>query len=122
MILPIEKIDHVASKGNTICLINVGNRWLIGQADRNRTSPRWKKLYENRQQVKYTRHAEAHALQLANRIGGKIKKLIVLRFRKNGTIAMAKPCSHCQEMLIEHKIPFGIVYFSDDNGEIQCLQ
>lgn len=120
--LPIEKIDPVAARGNTVCLINVGNRWLIGQADRNRTSPHWEKFYENRKQVKYTRHAEAHALQLADRIGGKIKKLIVLRFRKDGTITMAKPCFHCQEMLKEHGIPFKIVYYSDDKGEIQCLQ
>ena len=49
--------------------------------------------------VKENRHAEAHALQLAERSGGRIKKVYVMRMTKSGKLTMAKPCKDCQARL-----------------------
>lgn len=53
--------------------------------------------------------------------GVKRKGLIVWSFRiaKNGLVRNAKPCEICEDMM--RKIGIDKVYYSDEQGELQCL-
>jgi cytidine deaminase len=106
--------------GATICLIRVGKKWVIGTNDRNKTSPAFKKFLPDGS-VLFTRHAEAHAIQLAERQGGRMKRVMVIRWKKNGEMAMAKPCYNCLSKLREKGIKDNMIYFTNETGEVQCM-
>lgn len=57
-------------------------------------------------------HAEARLVRKLDR-GSKV---FVVRVRKDGTLAMAKPCSKCQPLLKNYD-----VWYSNDNGEMEKL-
>lgn len=106
--------------GATVCLIKTGNRWVIGSNDRHKTSPKFKKFLPDGS-VLFTRHAEAHAIQLARRVGGRIKKVVVIRWKKNGEMAMSEPCYNCKRLLKEAGVKNNNIYFTNDRGEFQCM-
>jgi len=76
--------------GKTVCLLLVGNQWIYGENDREKTSPQLEKCTPDGAK-RYTLHAEERALQLARRVGGKIRKVLVLRWTKAGELTMARP-------------------------------
>lgn len=104
--------------GKVLCLIKVGNRWVVGENDQSRTSPAFMKRLSDGA-ITMTQHAEARALQLARRAGGRIKDVIVLRWTKRGKLSMAKPCAHCTEMLWKSGVKARDVRFSNWDGNIQ---
>lgn len=117
--------DAVATRvspepGRTVCLMRVGKTWVLGQNDRQKTSPAWTRKYDNGE-VRHTRHAETHALQLAEREGGKVTHVVVMRFNRHGGLAMAKPCRHCHEALNESGIKDRTIYYSDWDGVLRSL-
>lgn len=61
-----------------------------------------------------TTHCERHLLEkLAERGVGNLGKILVLRFRGNGSLGMARPCESCLEKLRDAGIRR--VTFSDDS-------
>lgn len=85
--------------------------------DRDKTSPAWRKQYPDGA-VRYTRHAEAAALQLAERYGGKIKSVLVIRLDKKGNATMAKPCPDCMERLWKAGVRARDVQYTDWKGDV----
>lgn len=61
-------------------------------------------------------HAEMEALLKAQQ--GDV--LYVMRWRKNGHLAMAKPCKHCQ--IRAQKIGIRKIWYTDDDGNWQSLK
>lgn len=103
--------------GKVVCLIQVGKQWVIAENDREKTSPRLVHARPDGTIVK-TIHAEARALKLAARIGGKIKRVIVLRWTKGGRLSMAKPCAHCATLLSLAGVNSKKISWSNEHGEI----
>lgn len=106
--------------GRVVCLIQVSNRWVIGLNNQERTSPHYERILPDGTR-RSTEHAEMRALQMARKIGGKIRQVIVLRFKKNWEVSMARPCSACYQMLIEAGIPDRKIYYSGWNGELERM-
>lgn len=65
-------------------------------------------------------HAEVKALQQLwpNKRHG--VKVYSFRWRKNGTMGMAKPCIHCEKYMRDAGVK--VVYYSDSNGQIQKMK
>jgi hypothetical protein len=103
--------------GQTLCLIQVGQKWISGTNDPARTSPRLERRFSNGDTT-YGTHAEDRALQLARRIGGKIRRVLVLRWDKKGKLTMARPCFHCGSRLALAGVRPKRVAWSDWNGSI----
>lgn len=106
--------------GKVACLIKVSNRWILATNDRERTSPKYRRSFKDGFELT-SEHAEMRALQMARKIGGKIKEVVVLRWRMDGVLSMARPCRKCQEFLINHNVKSRDIYYSDWNGEIICM-
>lgn len=102
--------------GKTVCLIQVGKRWVIGE-NAPKTSPKLRRTFPDGQST-YGTHAEDRALQLASRSGGKIRRVIVLRWTKRGTLSMARPCRHCEARLRLAGVKMRDLWYSDWNGEV----
>lgn len=62
-------------------------------------------------------HAETSALK---QLRGDADTLVVLRIDLNGNLTMAKPCNVCMEAIRQSAIKR--VYYSDKQGDIQCLR
>lgn len=101
----------------TVCVMQVGNRYVVGVNDRQKTSPNWQKRMPDGE-LKYTRHAEAHALQLAHRAGGRIKKVMVFRINKRGQLAMARPCKDCQLRLWDAGVRLRDITYTNWEGDL----
>lgn len=110
-------------KGYVVCLILVGNSWVVGNNDRLDISKKYEKVTRDGQRKRYSRHAEEHALSLAKKKGGKIRRVIVLRWLKKGAVhsVMAKPCPSCHSLLNEAGVKDRDIFYSDWNGEIRCM-
>lgn len=59
-------------------------------------------------------HAEVHALSKLWPNKRKNVKVYSMRFRKNGTWAMAKPCKNCENFLRDNGVK--TVYYTDEAG------
>jgi len=103
--------------GKTICLIQAGKHWVVGENNPEKTSPKLKRAMPNGHST-YTIHAEDRALQLADRNGGKIKRVIVLRWTKSGRLSMARPCEACEARLLEAGVKHRQISYSDWGGKI----
>lgn len=109
--------------GQTICIIKLQKEYIVGENNRNKTSPKWMKHFKYRDET-HTRHAEEHALQLFDRkkiSPNKIKKVVVIRFLKNGHFGMSKPCKYCQYKFWKYGIKPEIIYFSNQEGLIEGM-
>lgn len=117
--------------GKVVCFMRIGNSWIKGTNDKSKTSPAWYKFWEDKNSTLYTRHAEQHALQLLSRQlktvtlhkhGWRIKEILVLRWTKNGELAMAKPCKHCQVNLKFAGINPRNIWYSTSDGQLENLR
>ena len=106
--------------GGVVCLLLAGKRWIVGW-NSPKTSPALQRSIGDGKSEKATRHAEAHALQLARRAGGKIRAVYVLRWTKQGRLTMARPCPHCSELLWKAGVPARIVHYSDWEGKMRNM-
>lgn len=121
MLTAIEKGLTKGEPDRTICVVLVGKRYVVGWNDRQKTSPSWSKRMPDGE-IKYTRHAEAHALQLASRYGGRIRKVYVFRIDKRGKLAMAKPCMDCQMRLWDAGVRLRDIHYTGWEGDIRCMK
>ncbi len=67
-------------------------------------------------------HAETHVLYKVPKHKRKYIKLFVMRVTKSGKITMSKPCSHCVESLLTEGISEKNIWYTNHQGEWQCLQ
>jgi len=79
-----------------------------------KTHPGFKRVYKNGQEG-YCLHAEMDVLRFA-KPGDRI---IVMRWSALGERTMAKPCTHCQEFILEAGITD--VTYSDWDGSMKSL-
>lgn len=97
---------------------------LIGWNCRETTSPRYEREYHNGETM-YTRHAEMHLLDQIN-LQPNIKrhrlKVWIFRMLSDGSLSMAKPCTHCQDRLKEAGIRASRIYYTNWEGEWVCLR
>ena len=94
----------------------VGNRLIFGE-NSPKTSPKLTRTFPDGKQTCGT-HAEDHALQLAARSGGKIRRVVVLRWTKSGKRSMARPCPYCEARLLTAGVKMRNVSYSDWSGEV----
>ena len=80
-----------------------------------KTHPDAYRIYDNGDEAAHM-HAEMSAIRFAKE--GDI--LEVVRFKKDGSFAMAKPCKHCQNLINNRKI-FKKIRFTNDDGEWEML-
>ena len=74
---------------------------IVFSTNSGRCSTKFKRTYRDGS-VGYHLHAE---MALLNKVPvGSISEVHVIRFTKNGSITMAKPCEHCQKYLKEYGI------------------
>lgn len=111
--------------GNVVCILKVNSTLIFGENDKKKTSPHWYKDHDNNGE-KWTRHAEEHAIQLFMKKFEhkfhKIKKVYVVRYKKDGSLAMARPCKYCQRKFKKHGINPRIIFYSNEQGEIENLK
>lgn len=62
-------------------------------------------------------HAEAHAIYKVPYSKRKDAKIYVMRIRKNGNLALSKPCSNCIRLLKEYKIKPRNIWYTDKHGK-----
>lgn len=115
----VTRTLHTLRLGHVVCLVLKGNEWLVGW-NSSKTAPQYGRSTPDGQR-KHGRHAEQHALQLAERRGGKVKEVIVLRWTKTGELKMARPCVACQEALRQAGIKPRLVWYSTDDGRLERL-
>lgn len=61
------------------------------------------------------RNPKAHAeSRLVKKLGLHSPFVLVVRLTKNGTLALAKPCKHCQKILESYKVKK--IFYTTDNG------
>lgn len=77
-----------------------GSSYKIG-VNSNRKSARFRRKYRDGT-FGYHLHAEMDLIRQYPE--GTIRTVNVIRFKKDGTITMAKPCDHCQRFLKEHGV------------------
>ena len=104
------------SPGKVVCLIQVNKQWIIGE-NSEKSSPKLERRFSNGDTT-YGTHAEDRALQLARRIGGKIKRVLVLRWDKHGKLTMARPCAFCAARLVQENVRPRRIAWSNWEGEI----
>lgn len=80
----------------------------------SKESPEFLRYFSDGTKV-YCAHAEMEALQVAK----PGDKLIVMRWRKDGTIAIAKPCKYCQQHIKRKKI--STVKYTNRQGNFSIL-
>ncbi len=71
----------------------------IGVNSSSRNSAKFRKRYKNSCETYHEVHAEVDLILKLREVPTKIS---VMRFLKDGTVTMAKPCIHCQHFL-KHK-------------------
>jgi deoxycytidylate deaminase len=65
-------------------------------------------------------HAEVNALQQlwpSKRVGTKVYSF---RWRRDGTLGMAKPCPKCEKYMRDNGVK--IVFYSDNTGQIKKMK
>lgn len=79
-----------------------------------RATSKYKKFYRNTGEFEHHIHAEVDLIMRLDRVP---KRIFVARFKKDGTMSMARPCRYCQNFL-RHKGVKKVVY-SDWDGSWQ---
>lgn len=98
-----------------ICTISLGNSVVIATND-GKTSPRYKRKFSDGN-ISYAAHAEMRALgKMPRSWNPKKVRVHVQRFKKDGTLAMSRPCIHCQAHLWRHGIEARRVTYTNNEG------
>lgn len=101
-----------------ICEIFYGNSRIIATND-GKTAPGFKRKYEDGV-TSYAGHAEMRALSMIPKSWNKKRiRMEVKRVKKDGTLAMARPCVHCQAHLWRNEIRARQVFFTNDDGVLE---
>ena len=93
-----------------------GSSFVIG-INSNECSTRFRRKYRDGQ-VGYHLHAEMALLKKCKE--GDVDIIHVIRFSKDGTITMAKPCPYCQKFLRQYGVKK--VYYTNWSGEWEILK
>ena len=67
-------------------------------------------------------HAETHVLFKIPKNKRKKAKIYVCRIGRRGNLMMSKPCNHCTTTLLTSGILAKNIWFTDQDGEWQCLE
>lgn len=104
-----------------VCHIEYGKSIIIG-TNALASSPKWRKKHADGN-ISFSRHAEEHALaQLPHDVSPHRIRVRVYRYKKNGALAMAKPCHHCMEKMLAMGIKQRQIKYSNDHGQMErCL-
>ena len=89
-------------------------RWGVNS---DRKSAKFKRKYSDGS-YGYHLHAEMDLIRKCEE--GTVKVIHVIRFKKNGTVTMAKPCTHCQRFLRDHGIIK--VYYTNWDGKWEVMR
>lgn len=103
------------------CHIINGSTLIIGTNSYS-TSPKWRKRHADGNES-CSRHAEEHALaQLPHDVNPLRLKVRVYRWKKDGSLAMAKPCHHCMAKLMDKGIRARQISFTNEQGQLEKLR
>ncbi len=94
----------------------VGSSYKIG-VNSSKKSARFKRKYKDGT-FGYHLHAEMDLIRKCKESYPRV--IHVIRYLKNGTATMAKPCVHCQKFLKEHGIRK--VYYTNWQGEWEVMK
>jgi deoxycytidylate deaminase len=94
------------------CILKRGKSMLRIGTNSYKTHPRFGRKFKSGPKEVFTLHAEMDVLRFAQ----PGDDIIVLRFRADGSLAMAKPCIDCQKIIEEESIRR--VYYSNSDGDI----
>jgi deoxycytidylate deaminase len=90
-----EARKRALNNGSEFHLAAFTNKGVIG-TNSNKCTAKFRKRYKNSPEVHHDIHAEVDLVLRCNEIPSKIR---VMRFMKDGTRTMARPCIHCQHFL-----------------------
>jgi hypothetical protein len=103
-----------------VCTISRGNSKITATND-GQTSPRFRVRHADGN-VSYSGHAECRALVGWRHYDHPERlKVVVSRYKKDGTVAMAKPCINCQAALWRAGILARHVWYTNEEGKLQRM-
>ena len=107
-----------SSSYHVIAFVKRGDS-LIAHANGEKSSRKFKRIYESGPEtVSYDGHAE---MILCDRVNLRANDTVhVVRFLKDGTATMAKPCKYCQRYLYNHGVK--TVKYTDWKGQWKKLK
>lgn len=101
-------------KFHVVAILYRGKGIITIEVNSNKTHPKSYRTY-SRGKPAATLHAEASALRKAK----PGDRLVVMRFCKDGTLTMSKPCEHCDKLIRQHNL--NSVTYSDYDANFQTL-
>jgi len=107
-----EARNKALTNGQQFHLAACTKSGLIGINTNERATAKFFRRYDDSGNVSQTIHAEVALVLKMRRAPDKIN---VVRFLKDGTVTMAKPCAHCQNFLRLRGVK--TVRYSNWNGE-----
>lgn len=103
---------------HVVCTIMYGNSIVTASND-GKTSPRYYRRFTDGN-VSHSGHAEMRALSKMPKSWDPRKvRVYVQRTRKDGSVAMARPCVHCQAMLWREGVDPRRVQFTNEQGQYE---
>lgn len=105
---------------STQCIIWVGNQPITAWND-GKTSPKFLVKHEDGN-TSASGHAEGRALQKAGNADLKNARVYVMRFLASGNLSMAKPCKHCEYLLLSRGIKPRNIRYTQEDGSWQKLK
>lgn len=119
---PIAYVPEYLGEGvkgyRLIALAFLGNSVWVGKNSRKSNSKSLKKIGTG---YHSSTHAELDALLEVKRHLRPKVTLYVMRFRKDGTLAMARPCEECQQLFVDFEMSRLNVWYTDEDGQWQNL-
>jgi len=98
-----------------VCTITNGNSVIVATND-GKTSPRYYRKFSDGN-TSHAGHAEMRALsKMPKSWNTKKVRVHVQRFRKDGTLAMSRPCVHCQSSLWKYGVEARRVTYTNHEG------
>lgn len=106
-----EARSRALTNGDTYHLAAYTRRGKIGVNNTGRNTAKFRKRYKNSRDFFHDVHAE---IDLLNKSDVVPDRIYVVRFLKDGTPTMAKPCVHCQNFLRHAGVK--VVRYTDWSG------
>ena len=101
-----------------VCTITYGNSTVTATND-GKTSPRYYRKFSDGN-TSHAGHAEMRALsKMPRSLDASKVRVYVSRTRKDGSIAMSRPCVDCQAHLWREGVDSRRVWFTNDAGEYE---